>query len=50
MALSGNSLEDVIKPELRAEWDSIKHQWFPRTDSEEHIAYDKRTPGKYEYI
>lgn len=50
MALSGNSLEEVIKPELREEWDSIKHLWFPRTDNEENKAYDKRTPGKAEYI
>ena len=45
MALSGDSLDDIIKPELRDEWVNEKQKWFPRTDTKEHIAYDKRTPG-----
>ena len=35
-----------MKPTLRAEWDRLKHQWFPRQDTAEHAAYDRRTPGK----
>lgn len=45
MALSGDSMEDLIKPELREEWESVKHEWFPRDDTSENIAYDLRTPG-----
>jgi len=45
MALSGTTLDELVKPELRDEWSNIKDQWFPRTDTAEHAAYDKRTPG-----
>ena len=47
MALSGNSMDELIKPELREEWESVKHQWFPRNDTEENIAHDLRTPGLF---
>ena len=46
MALSGESLDELIKPDMRQEWQDIKHDWFPRTDTPENEAYDKRTPGK----
>lgn len=46
MALSGEKLDDLIKPELREEWDVVKAAWFPRTDTPESAAYDKRTPGE----
>lgn len=65
MAISGSSLEDVIKPEMRerylhglrdfcidtsVEADAQFH-WFPRTCCSKHAKYDKRTPGlfKLEY-
>jgi hypothetical protein len=50
MALSGEFL-DLIKPELRDEFKKEMHKWFPRTDTPEHIQYDKRKPGlfKIEY-
>ena len=44
-ALSGKTLDDVIRPELREEWEEAKRKWFPRTDTPENIAFDKRTPG-----
>ena len=47
MALAGDSVEELVKPELREEYEKIKDQWFPRTDSPEHAAYDKRTPGLF---
>lgn len=47
MALSANSLDDLIKPELKEEWIATKKLWFPRDDTEENKAYDKRTPGKH---
>ena len=43
MALSGSSLEEVVKPELRGEWESEKKIWFP---SLENYAHDLREPGK----
>ena len=46
MALSGETLDDVVREDMRDEWSSVKRQWFPRTDTKENIAYDKRTPGE----
>jgi len=42
MALSGTSLEKIVKPELRSEWEREKTIWFP---SEENYAHDLREPG-----
>ena len=52
IALSGDTLEEVIKPDLRQVYDIAKKNWFPWNDTPEHAAYDKRTPGlfKEEYI
>ena len=47
MALSAETLEDVIKPELRQRYANEKKNWFPRDDTPEHAAYDKRTPGLF---
>ncbi|MCG7866661.1 MAG: hypothetical protein JAY74_09850, partial [Candidatus Thiodiazotropha taylori] len=65
MAISGSRLEDIIKPEMKAEYDrglrgyctdidieaDNQHHWFPRTCCSVHAKYDKRTPGlfKLEY-
>ena len=51
MALS-DIFENLIKPELREEYEIDKKNWFPRTDTDENKAYDKRTPGlfKEEYV
>ena len=35
---------NLIKPEMREEFEKDKHNWFPRTDTKEHKAYDKRKP------
>ena len=45
MALSTTSLEEVIKPDMQQRFQMEKKNWFPRTDTPEHAAYDKRTPG-----
>ena len=45
MALSATSLEEVIKPDMQQRFQMEKKNWFPRTDTPEHAAYDKRTPG-----
>ena len=47
MALAGESIEELVKPELRAEFAASKHLWFPRRDTPENAAYDKRTPGLF---
>lgn len=47
IAISGDSVESLVKTELKEEFKSNKHKWFPRTDTPEHKAYDKRTPGLF---
>ena len=47
MAIAGDSVEELVKPERKAEFEATKSSWFPRTDSPEHTAYDKRTPGLF---
>ena len=41
MALSGESLESLVKPELREAFEANKAHWFPRTDRSENRVYDK---------
>ena len=47
IAVSGDSLDDLVRPKMRAEFEVDKHNWFPRTDTQEHRAYDKRKPGLF---
>ena len=47
IALSADTLEEVIKLDLRQLYDIEKKKWFLRTDIPEHAAYDKRTPGLF---
>ncbi|XP_038067357.1 uncharacterized protein LOC119737233 [Patiria miniata] len=47
LAISGNTLDDVIKEEMKEQYVREKHQWFPRDDTAPHRAYDKRTPGLF---
>ena len=47
MALAGDTLDELVKPNLRAEWTNSKIEWFPRSDTPENAAYDKRTPGNW---
>jgi hypothetical protein len=65
MAISGSTLDDVIKPEMREKYErGLKgfctdedieadgnFHWFPRTCCGKHTKYDMRTPGlfKLEY-
>ncbi|XP_072172959.1 uncharacterized protein [Diadema setosum] len=46
-ALTGSSIENLVRPELRQQFEVEKHHWLPRTDTEEHKRYDKRTPGLF---
>ena len=45
IAISGDSVESLVKPELKAEFEQDKCNWFPITNTAEHKAYDKQTPG-----
>ena len=47
IAIAGESVEGLVKPELKAEFEADKCNWFSRTDTPEHKAYDKRTPGLF---
>ncbi|CAH3132563.1 unnamed protein product [Porites lobata] len=47
IAIAGQSVESLVKPGLREEFEADKANWFPRTDTPEHKAYDKRTPGLF---
>jgi hypothetical protein len=47
MALSANGINNLIKPEMREEFEREKDNWFPRTDTNENKAYDKRKPGLF---
>lgn len=47
MAISGDTIEDVIKPEMVDQYHEEKHLWFPRSDTKEHAAYDRRKPGLF---
>jgi len=51
MAISADKLEDIIKPEMKNEYEKDKNNWLPRTDTEANNKYDQRTPGlfKVEY-
>ena len=47
MALGGDSVEELVKPERKEEFQAVKSSWFPRRDTPENAAYDKRTPGLF---
>jgi len=45
IAIAGNSVENLVTPELRAEFERDVNNWFSSTDTAEHKAYHKRKPG-----
>ena len=47
VALSGESIDALIRPELRVDYKPEKFNWFPRDYNAEVKAYDKRTPGLF---
>ena len=47
IAISRESVEDLVKPEMMHEFEIDKSNWFPQTDTVEHTKYDKRTPGLF---
>ena len=47
LAISGDTLEDVIKPSMKHEYELDKYNWFPNETTKESKAFDKRTPGLF---
>lgn len=47
IALAGESLEELVKPQLQTRFHKEKYLWLPRTDTAANVAYDKRTPGLF---
>jgi hypothetical protein len=47
LALSAEKLDDVIKPEMKDEFEKLKYNWFPNETTKELKAYNKRTPGLF---
>ena len=47
IAIAGASVEPLVKPELRVEFDQDKCNWFPRSDTPEHKAYEKPALGLF---
>ena len=45
MGLASDRLEKLVRPELMEQFLKEKDQWFPRTDTEENAAFDKRRSG-----
>ena len=41
IAISGESVEDLVKPEMMHEFEIDKSNWFPQADIVEHGKYDK---------
>ena len=47
ITIAGESVESSVKPELKAKFEADKCNWFPRADTPEHNASDKRTSGLF---
>lgn len=47
IAISSPCVESLVKPEHKEELQKQKANWFPRTDTPENKAYDKRTLGLF---
>ncbi|KAL5263054.1 hypothetical protein ACHWQZ_G008450 [Mnemiopsis leidyi] len=47
MALAAETLDELVTSDLKSEWLVAKSHWFPRSDTAENAAYDKRTPGLF---
>ena len=47
IAISGESIEELVKRGLREAFENDKCNWFPRTDTTEHAKYDRRKPGLF---
>ncbi len=44
LALSGDKLEDVIKPHMKEEYEKDKYNWFPNETTKELLNFGKVSP------
>ena len=47
MGITGESIETMIKPEMQAQFELEKYDWFPDNTTEESAAFNKRVPGLF---
>ncbi len=47
IAISGESVEELVKPGLKEAFENDKCNWFPHSDTTEHAKYDRRKPGLF---
>ena len=47
IAISGENVKSLVKPEVRERFEQEEHILFSPTDTEEHRRHDKRTPGLF---
>lgn len=47
ISTNGNSLNDILKPEMKEQFHKDKNIWFPREGTIENKMHDKRTPGLF---
>jgi hypothetical protein len=50
MALSVETLEEVIKPDLRQVYDIEKNNWLPRNDTPEHATKQPMCIGRSKWM
>ena len=43
LAISDDLLEDVVKPELKEEFQGSNYRWLGRDDTEENVLYDNQS-------
>lgn len=47
MAITSKSINDIIKPSMREQWEKERYDWFPDNRTPESKAYQRRTPGLF---
>ena len=50
IAITGESVESLVRSDKLGEYWADKCNWFPRTDTVEHARYDQRTPGLFKVV
>lgn len=43
-------MKSLVRPELKEQFQNDRFYWFPRNDTHEHKAYDKRTPDLFKEV
>ena len=50
LALSADTIDEVVKPSHQEEWKRVKPNWICRQDTPEIEAFDLRTPGSLKFL